>query len=883
MQKRKLLLAPTVVFVVLSVVFAKYQLFPFGTHTAAWCDMYQQVIPLLMDLKDILEGKSGLFLNLQNSGGMNLYGVLLFFVSSPFSFLVLLVKKSEIYLWINVLVMLKMMVCAVTVSFFFYRRFKDLNTLQNTALSVMYAFSGYVLFYYQNVVWLDAVYLFPLLLLSLLDLVEKERIVPYTIALSAYIVINFYLSYMVVLFLIFASGLYLFLCVPQEERGRKTLLLGFSTLTAAIFTAVIWLPSLLQYTYSARTENFITSIETGSFFTSVFTTGSLMTCTAIIFAAILFSFFSKQKSKVKRFCMGMFALLFIPVWIEPINKMWHTGTYQAFPLRYSYMTIFFGLILAAQILSEQNQTSKTRVSTLFGIFLGSISTGAVFIVSKLLLQNKYETLTVYTRTLWGNQDSFTLLAGFAAATVAAYILIFCLSRWQYIGKMAFSILLCVLTLVESSFYTSVYMGSASAPVEGYQAVTDLQNRIKDTSIFRVKNEKKYFDVNLMGGIGYGSLSHYTSLTSKEYMSALKKLGYSSYWMEVNSNGGTIFTDAILGNKYQISFNDASVTLPVFYKNNIYAMQKLPFALSGFGLATDGNALLKMQTLSEKGSRFTLQKELFHALFPDLNEEFITEYQPDLWDNVTQTFEEINRLSYVSSKTQGSFEYHIRVDDTQTLYFDCFDKISNNLTEPINGSFNIFVNGKLVTQNYPSQSENGMLNLGTFTNETVKIQVQLLKPVSARSIGVAGYHHTVLQKALSTEKSADLQQFGNKLEGTVQAKTNGEYLFLPVSNTEGCTVLINGKRQPVQIVLDSFIAVKLEKGQNQLEFSFTAPGFKSGFVISLCGLLLLVFLPIVLRKLKHLYVMQQVAQGVFITLFVLTFLGVYILPIGIYFL
>ena len=47
-------------------------------------------------------------------------------------------------------------------------------------------------------------------------------------------------------------------------------------------------------------------------------------------------------------------------------------------------------------------------------------------------------------------------------------------------------------------------------------------------------DKKYFDVNMVGALGYNSLSHYASFTNESYMFTMKKLGYSSYWMEVNS-------------------------------------------------------------------------------------------------------------------------------------------------------------------------------------------------------------------------------------------------------------------------------------------------------------------------------------------------------------
>ena len=79
----------------LLVLYAMKELFPFGEFTVSWCDMNQQVVPLLCEFKDILEGKGSLFLNLQNAGGMNFWGVFLFFISSPFTFLVAFVEKCS--------------------------------------------------------------------------------------------------------------------------------------------------------------------------------------------------------------------------------------------------------------------------------------------------------------------------------------------------------------------------------------------------------------------------------------------------------------------------------------------------------------------------------------------------------------------------------------------------------------------------------------------------------------------------------------------------------------------------------------------------------------------------------------------------------------------
>lgn len=45
-------------------------------------------------------------------------------------------------------------------------------------------------------------------------------------------------------------------------------------------------------------------------------------------------------------------LTLLPVIFEPINKMWHTGDYMAFPMRYGYMTTLMMLTFAAVKLSH---------------------------------------------------------------------------------------------------------------------------------------------------------------------------------------------------------------------------------------------------------------------------------------------------------------------------------------------------------------------------------------------------------------------------------------------------------------------------------------------------------------------------------------------------
>ena len=887
MQMKKtcsFLFAPAAVMIIMLSVFFVSKMFPFGYNTLSWCDMNQQVIPFLMDFKDILSGKANMFLNMQNAGGMSFWGVFLFFISSPFSFLVAFVSKADLYFFMNILVMLKMMACAFTASVFFHDQFKKLTLLQNTAISVMYAFCGYTMFYYQNHVWLDVMCLFPILLIGLVRLAEDGKILLYVLSFSAILTVNFYLSYMVSIFLVLSAGLYVGLVLKKGSRRKSILLLGISTLITALITAVVWLPSLMQYMASARTGNLLSGLRVGGLISRLDTTFAVIICSGAIFAALIFYLlFAKKLSSKVAFAFFMLLLTMVPVFIEPINKMWQTGNYQAFPVRYGYITIFFGLILFAAVVSGINEKNRLTTSRPFSAFGGMLAVSAVFLAECLILYKNYDVITIYTETLWGSSASFRFLLLFSLTAGLAYLVLLLLYQFRQLSKAAFSVLLCLLVLLECTFNSSVYVASA-ANNAGHEAfVIDLSDRIQDDAFYRVKTEEKYFDVNLMGSLGYNTLSHYTSLTDEKFMYTMKKLGYSSYWMEVNSNGGTKLTDAVLGNQYTIlRRGTAANTNNNIYRNQKYEIKKNSPSLP-IGFVVHSNQIKAFSSLPDT-NRLNMQQSVFESLF-NTKEKLFTQYEPAFCNNVIYTSGDRYTLTFQDNSVDGSVIYQIPVKETETLYFDCFDRLSNNLIEPINSSFNVLVNGMTIQDDYPNQSNNGILNLGTFRNQTVEVEIQVLKEVKVKSFGVAGLRDNVLQKAVSSATAAKLKQSGNKIIGTAEAADEQSYLFLPITDDRGYTATVNGKKIAIDGVLDSMMAIKLEKGKNEISVAYVPSGFKTGICLSAVGIVaLLCFLILQKRGLyRKIQFLEIPATVLFDLLFLCIFIAVYIFPVVIFYL
>ena len=671
---------PLAVLLIMGFAFYRHGLYPFGDGTVSWCDMSQQVIPLLTDFKDIFTGKDGMFLNFHNAGGMDLWGVFFFFIASPYTLLVLFVDKADIIYLVNILTVLKMMTAAVTAQIYFRSCQKKLDPYIGAVLSVIYAFCGYGMFYYQNNIWLDMMYLFPLLMVAFRELFEKKRIIPYTVMLTLMMIVNYYISYMIVVFILIFMALCCWRYRKEEKYKDVPCRFVIGSLLGALLSAVVWMPCFLQFLSSGRSKSVIEQLETSSFITNYYTT----------------------------FCL-------------------------------------------------------------------LLSTASVIVI------------------------------------VAVFLL------------------------------------------DG-------------------KKRSKLFEVNLVGSMGYNSLSHYTSLTSRDYMYMMKQLGYSSYWMEVGSYGGTELTDALLSVKYLIEKSTGSAD--AVYSNDTYEIVPTEYYLP-LGIVTDAD-LSGSEELST-GTRSNVQKKLFEQLFGGNGDELITDYEYTTIYGVQDDSNFKPNYTFNATGNVAYMDYSIDVTDKQTLYFDCFDKLSNSLSEDINGSFMVTVNGQVMQMDYPSQSSNGLLKLGEFENEHVNVRVTLKKGITGcRSYGVFGLHHNVLEKALEQVQTAGFTDSDGKLSGSVNAKA-GQKCVLQIPYQEGLKIKVNGKAVSYDKVFGDLVSFDLQEGENTITVTSMPKGFYAGLALTIAGIALTAGYFFIRKKLKFGETMEAAALVAVIGAGAIVIIVVYIAP------
>ena len=125
---------------------------------------------------------------------------------------------------------------------------------------------------------------------------------------------------------------------------------------------------------SARTNDLLQNLRVGNLVSHLDTTLPVVFSTAAVAAALVLTLlYWRRASGAIRTAFALFILLLLPLFVEPIHKMWHMGSYQAFPMRYGFITVFLGLALYAFVLSGGGKAAGKPVCALAVPFFPGIA------------------------------------------------------------------------------------------------------------------------------------------------------------------------------------------------------------------------------------------------------------------------------------------------------------------------------------------------------------------------------------------------------------------------------------------------------------------------------------------------------------------------------
>ena len=467
---------------------------------------------------------------------------------------------------------------------------------------------------------------------------------------------------------------------------------------------------------------------------------------------------------------------------------------------------------------------------------------AAIFIPQIISHEKYGS---YTATLWveGSDAKAALLCGFAGA--AAYWLFMISYRRGVIKTRLTALLMTGIMALESFFAFGVYFDNINDVTGRFAQTMELSDKIDDGDFYRAKSSKRYFYSNMMEAMGYSSIGHYTSLTDENFLFTAKKLGYSAYWLDVSSNGGTAVTDAFLMNRYIFGQSgDKNDLMEDFNTEHTLKIYRNTIVSDGAVISSVSPGELSGFAETQRLESTSYMAEKLYGI-----ENILEEAEPYAVTNLTLT-EKNGKIQakIIDAEKDAAINYSFFAEGRQELYADLFGNYSTALKEPYFESVSIYVNGKAVSLDYPNKRENGIIDLGTFENKYVSVKIVVHKDFEADVFGIYRLDADKVSEGVENTGTGSITLDGNKITITADSPDGG-YVYIPFAYSEGFSAEVNGRDTGIHKVLGAFMAVKLEEGSNEVVLTYYPEGFVIGAIVTIIGAALYILLLISGRKIR----------------------------------
>ena len=192
----------------------------------------------------------------------------------------------------------------------------------------------------------------------------------------------------------------------------------------------------------------------------------------------------------------------------------------------------------------------------------------------------------------------------------------------------------------------------------------------------------------------------------------------------------------------------------------------------------------------------------------------------------------------SNTSNNELKFYIPIKDKINFYFyydSLFYKSKDGNVALINY---IKVNDKKIYNSLVNNEKNekffdinGFINLGLYKNETIEITISLSKNVCIENFKFVGLDINKLNNFINGYKSnVIIRQDNNKLIVNVNSDSDDKSLFLPLNYLNGYECELNGRKVSINKVLDNFVSINLDKGNNKIILTYYPPYFKISSVI-----------------------------------------------------
>lgn len=185
-----------------------------GDNTVLRMDLYHQYGPLFSELYDRVTHGYSLVYSWTTGLGSSFTGNLFNYCASPFAIFIFLTGHKNMPEAIAFMILFKAVLSSMTFTYYINKTNKA-NRTESVAFGLLYAFCSYFVAYSWNVMWLDAMAVFPLVILGIERIINRNKPALYIVMLTYVMFTNYYMAYMVcilsvIYYLYFYFGRYKF-------------------------------------------------------------------------------------------------------------------------------------------------------------------------------------------------------------------------------------------------------------------------------------------------------------------------------------------------------------------------------------------------------------------------------------------------------------------------------------------------------------------------------------------------------------------------------------------------------------------------------------------------------------------------------------------------
>lgn len=819
--------------------FAVTGIFPFGPNQIAVIDMYHQYVPFLSELQYKLQHGDSLFYTWNGAGGSNFWNLLAYYGASPLNLLLVMFPAGSIMEGVTSILLIKI---GLTGSFtFLFLRYIRSSSWIAVGFSTMYALCSYVMGYYWCIMWMDAVMLFPMVMLGLYRLIDEGKPALYTVSLALTVFCNYYIAIMVCIFILFYYPVLYFIRVRDGGRRKcleTTGLAAGCSLLGIAMAAVMLVPAYIsmQNTYyisSSPPEDWYFYYYPIELFNQLlpeaqltFREGLPNLYSGMLVVMLLAAYIMCDRISVREKLLNGAFLVFIFFSLNTniLNFMWHGMHFpNQLPYRYTFMVSFILITMAYRAFSHIDSISVRRITAILAVGFG------YYLITQKLLAD--------------NLDSPTAFFYIGMILLTGYGVILILYRNGRITVRGVTILILIFISAEMCWNTcSSFEKVGNTTRENYTEnstdIMKLAEEAKERDFARIEIDESN-NFNSPAFYHFRGLSQFSSSINADVTALMERIGLEGAPEKnrFNYNVTNPVTNAMLNVKYIIGknqpLNDKDFKLIATEGNS--ALYESDYPLSIGYMAPHTIRTWKFDSINPFENLNSYVKAVTGGEIERVFEELEIGPIQTVERDAAITADNMITVSAVNHEEAGSVSVRFTAEGTQKYYIFCEADHAESIT----------VQRARKSENLDIQSDCGsIINLGEIKDgEEFQAVIGYVEGQDSNvRIHVCTLDEAAWAKAYEKMSASmmTVEEYGDTyIRGNVKAG-HGEVLVTSIPYEKGWTLRVDGKKREIsELAGDAWISLEPGEGTHEIELSFRPSGIIAGGIITLACILLLV--------------------------------------------